>query len=94
MKTNPEFAVLAEFAEKIAAISEQIQQVRDFFFFFFLIFSFFFQISSQLSNDVVSQLLIPLNGVLEGDLAEAEFSKKRFNKVLFFFCFGNIADFF
>ncbi len=30
----------------------------------------------------MSQLLIPLSGVLEGDLAEAEFSKKRFNKVL------------
>jgi hypothetical protein len=42
-----------------------------------------FQIHTQLSNDVVSQLLIPLGGVLEGDLAEAEFSKKRFNKVNF-----------
>jgi hypothetical protein len=40
------------------------------------------QISEQLNSDMSAQLLTPLDGVLEGDLAEAEFSKKRFNKVL------------
>ncbi len=40
------------------------------------------QISDQLNSDMCAQLLTPLDGVLEGDLAEAEFSKKRFNKVL------------
>ncbi len=39
-------------------------------------------ISEQLNSDMCAQLLMPLDGVLEGDLAEAEFSKKRFNKVL------------
>lgn len=40
------------------------------------------EIGSTLNRDMQSQLLTPLDNVIEGDLAEAEFSKKRFNKVL------------
>lgn len=40
------------------------------------------QVSDTLHADMGTQFLTPLDGVLEGDMAEAEFSKKRFNKVL------------
>lgn len=84
MKDQPEFAVLGEFTDKVVQFSMKLQ-VRERYGVLFwpqdLFPSILQEFSTALHRDLQAHLLTPLDGVLEGDLAEAEFSKKRFNKV-------------
>ena len=70
-----EFSNLVKPTQDYTVLGEFVEQVA-------LFSEHLQQIADQLSSDISAQLLTPLDGMLEGDLAEAEFSKKRFNKVL------------